>query len=71
MYSTYLDLTLAGKKGGTGVNFINILLTPFSYTSGLRSFSLISLWLRNFLAKEYRHKSWLKNVDEIDYRTKR
>jgi len=49
-----------------GVNFINIILEPFSYGSDLRSFSRITVWLCNFFAKGF----WLKrlHVDEIDYR---
>jgi len=31
-----------------GVNFINILLSPFSYESVLHSFSLVTVWLCNF-----------------------
>ncbi len=34
----------------------------------LLSFSLITVWLCNFLAKEYWRKSCSKNVDEIDTR---
>jgi len=40
-----------------GVNFIHILLVPFSYESVLSSFSLITVWLFDFLAKEY----WVKS----------
>jgi hypothetical protein len=35
----------------TGFNFINILLSTFSYESALRSFSLITVWLCNFFGK--------------------
>ncbi len=48
-------------------NFINILGIPFLYKSALHSFSLITVWLRNCVAKEYWDKSLLYNVDEIDY----
>jgi len=41
----------------TGVNFINILLSPFSYVNALCSFSLITVWLSNFLTNEYRRNS--------------
>jgi len=34
-----------------GVSFTNILLEPFSYKSDLHSFSLVTVWLCNFLAK--------------------
>ncbi len=36
-----------------GVNFINILCTTFSYKSVLSSFSLVAMWLCNFMAQEY------------------
>ncbi len=42
-----------------GVNFINILHTPFLYKSVLGSFSLVKVWLCNFLAQKYWHKNWL------------
>jgi len=51
----------------TGYNFINILLVPFWYQSALQSFS-ITVWLCNFLVKEYWCKSCTENVNEIDYR---
>jgi len=38
----------------SGVNFINILRVPFSYQSYLRSFSLVTVWLCDFLAKAVR-----------------
>jgi len=41
----------------TGVNFINILLVNFLYKSVLPSFSLITIWLVNYLAKECWQKS--------------
>jgi len=43
--------------GRPGVNFINILHAPFSYKSALHSFSIITVWLCNFLAQEYWRKS--------------
>ena len=52
----YIDAKAAHKmmvKLTTSFNFIKILLKTFSYKSALRSFSLISVWLCNFLAKEY------------------
>ncbi len=42
-----------------GINFVIILLGPFSYTNVLSSFSLVTFWLCNFLAQEYQHKSCL------------
>jgi len=52
------------KKGGggkdcdsAGVNFINIIQVHFLYKSILHSFSLVTVWLCNFLATEYRCKS--------------
>jgi len=33
----------------------------------LRNFSLVTVWLCNYLAQEYQRKSCSKNVDEIDY----
>ncbi len=42
-----------------GVNFINILSTNFLYLSALSSFSLVTLWLWNFLAQKVQVKcSW-------------
>jgi len=41
------------------LNFINILCVCFSYESALRSFSLITVWLCDFLAKGYRRKKRL------------
>jgi len=40
-----------------GVNFINILSAPFSNISIFQRFSLITVWICNFLAKEYWNKS--------------
>ncbi len=45
------------QQQSQGVNFINILLSTFLYKSVLRSFSLITVWLCNFLAQEYQEKS--------------
>jgi hypothetical protein len=44
------------KEKLPGVNFINILRSIFLYKSTLRSFSLITIWLCNFLAKGYVQK---------------
>jgi len=41
----------------SGVNFINILLSPFVFENNLQSFSLITVWLCNFLSKEYCRKT--------------
>jgi len=38
------------------VNFINILHKNFLYKSALRSFSLVTFWLCNFLAQKYWYK---------------
>jgi hypothetical protein len=38
------------------VNFTNILLAAFLYESVFCSFSLLTVWLGNFLVKEYRLK---------------
>ncbi len=38
------------------VNFINILREQFLYESELSSFSLVTFWLRKFLAPNYRQK---------------
>jgi len=35
-----------------GFNFINISQAPFSYKGVLHSFSLVTVWLCNFLAQE-------------------
>jgi hypothetical protein len=47
------------RRGSTkqGDNFINILLSTFSYELVLRSFSLVTVWLCNVLAQKYRRKS--------------
>jgi len=63
-----------GKFGKTGlpdkqgVNLPNILRAAFSCKRVLRSFSLITVWLCNFLEKEYWRKSYSSDVGEIDYR---
>jgi hypothetical protein len=56
----------AGQNFWFGVNFINIFLNE----SALHSFSPITVWLRNFLAKEYWRISYSSNVGKIDPRTK-
>jgi hypothetical protein len=48
-----------------GVNFINILQEPFSNKSALHSFSLITIWLWNFLSKEYLQKAPCKMFVEM------
>jgi hypothetical protein len=50
----------------TDVNFTNILQAAFSYKSFLRSFYVLSIWVCNFLAQGFWHKSCTKNVGEID-----
>jgi len=48
---------------------INILLARFLYESASRSFSLVTFWHCNFLAKNIAEKGMRKraqNVDEID-----
>jgi len=50
---------------GLGVNFINILRTRFSYKSELCHFSLITVWLYDFLAKGYRQKSARKMLMKL------
>jgi len=60
-YEKFAHLTL--MKLTAGVNFTNTLLVPFSNKSALQSlesfFSLITVWLCNFLVKEYWCKSCL------------
>ncbi len=34
-----------------GVNFINVLCSPFSYESDLQSFSIVTVWLCNFFSR--------------------
>jgi len=46
-------------KTAPSVNFINILCSNFSYESAFCCFSLIKVWLCDFLAKEYWCKSCL------------
>jgi len=55
-----------GNIGENDNNLINILPKTFSYKSIFCSFSLLTVWLCNFLAQEYGCKSCLLNVDEID-----
>ncbi len=43
-----------------GFNFINILHDIFSYERALRSFSLITVWLSNFLAQKLAQKLLVK-----------
>jgi len=57
----YVHIKAARKmyvKLTTGVNFTNILFEPFLYKGALCSFSLLTIWLSNFLAKEYWPKSF-------------
>jgi len=42
---------------GTGFNFTNILRAAFLYKCIFWGFFQITVWLCNFLAKEYQHKS--------------
>jgi len=51
-----------------GDNFTNILRSDLVVNNFLRSFSLLTVWLCNFLAEEYWHKSCLENIGENDYR---
>jgi len=44
-------------KLAPGVNFIIILRSAFSYASVLFTFSLMTVWVSNFLLIEYRQKS--------------
>jgi len=41
----------------SGVNFTNILQAAFLYKSSLRSFYVLTIWICNFLAKGFWHKS--------------
>ncbi len=55
-----------------GVNFTIILCAPFSYKSVLCSFSLVTVWLCDFLAKEYQHKVAHKMLIKLNtYRKKK
>jgi len=51
-----------------GLNFTNILWAAFLRQSILHSFSIVTIWLWNFLAKENLAKKLLVNVDEIVYK---
>jgi hypothetical protein len=51
-----------------GVNFTHILQAAFSYESFLRSFYVLTIWVFNFLAKGFWHKSCSLNVGETDTR---
>ncbi len=46
-----------GINGKVSINITHLLCTAFSYESVFLSFSVITVWLYNFLAKEYRRKS--------------
>jgi len=51
----------------TGVNFINILHTNFSYSSALHSFSLITVWLCNFWQKNIGAKAAHKMLTKLTF----
>jgi hypothetical protein len=44
-------------EGPPGFNFTNILRAAFSYESFLRSFSVLTIWVYNFLVKGFWCKS--------------
>jgi len=48
-----------------GFDFINIYRADYLRKRRLCSFSLLTVWLCSFLAKEYYHKSNLENFGEI------
>ncbi len=50
----------------SGVNFTNILRAAFSHENFLNSFSVLTIWVCNFLAKGFWRKSCSYNVGEID-----
>jgi hypothetical protein len=47
------------------VNFISILLWPFLYKTVLSSFSLVTIWLCNFLAKNISSKAASKMLMKL------
>ncbi len=47
------------------VNFTSILFKTFSHKSALHSFSLIMVWLCDFLLKEYQRKSCSKMLMKL------
>jgi len=53
------------KSTPAGVNFTNILLVSFLYKSKFFSFSLITDWLCDFLAKGYRQKMRVKMLVKL------
>jgi len=57
VYQSWTDQPVITTITSAGVNFINILCKLFSYKRALLSFSLITVWLCDFLAKEYQRKS--------------
>jgi len=57
--------TLEKKSTHPVVNFINILRTCFLYKSKLSSFSLVAVWLCNFLAPKYQQKSTCKMLVKL------
>jgi len=46
-------LSTSTRSVQSGINILNILRVPFSYESVLCSFSINTIWLCNFLKKEY------------------
>jgi hypothetical protein len=58
------------KKYSDWYQFHQLITQAFFYESAFRSFSLVTVWLCNFLPQEYLRKSCSKNVDEIDYTVK-
>jgi len=54
LHRGFLLFPLLRRLSISGVDFINILRTSFSYESKLRSFSKITIWRCDFLAKGYR-----------------
>jgi hypothetical protein len=61
-----LVMSMKSKSNGlTGVNFINILSANFLYKSVLRSFTLITFWLCNFLQKNIDTKAACKMLMKL------
>ncbi len=57
-------------KVTTGVYFTNVLPAAFLYKRVLQTFSLLTVWLCNFLTKEYWRKNCLEKGTHTQYRIK-
>jgi len=56
----------AARKHVDEIEYSPTFYEQLSIQSVLQIFSLLTIWLCNFLAKEYFNKSCISNVGEID-----